>query len=84
VKRVVTDILSFGDAPVAFDEITHGEYRGVCPWCENSLTTVRAKTFGELYELLFDLMQVHVRTCKKKHLTEVQVTIRRPLSNRQA
>jgi hypothetical protein len=71
--RIVSDILSFAGAPVAFVQVGPRQFCGVCPWCEIDLKTVRAERFGELYEQLFDLTAEHVKTCPKRSATEMSV-----------
>jgi hypothetical protein len=73
VQRVVTDILTIAGAPVAFDEIRHGQYRGICPWCALNLGVVESSTFGDLYEKLYDLTAEHMYVCEKKAATEIAV-----------
>lgn len=75
--RIVSDILSIGGAPVAFNEVVYGTYQGICPWCAENLAIVRAKTFGELYERLFDLTSDHMSVCASRKSTTMQVEIRK-------
>ena len=78
MKRIVTDVLLFGDAPIAFNQISFKskKYEGVCPWCTKDLGKVKASTYKELCSKLFPLQVEHMETCSERKSTEMKVIIR--------
>jgi hypothetical protein len=77
-KRLVTDILSVGGAPVAFEQISHKskKYKGVCPWCAKDLDNVKANTFGDLYFKLIPTQAKHMDSCTNRTATEMEIKIK--------
>lgn len=61
--RVVDDVLTLGDAPVAFDQVGEevGCYQPVCPWCAEDIgDRIHASTYGQLYEALYKRIVPHI------------------------
>jgi len=77
-KRVVTDILTVEGAPVAFDEIKQGTYRGVCPYCAENLDVVEAITFGVLFNKLWDITVAHIQTCIRREASSTDLWVTAP------
>lgn len=74
--RLVSDILDFA-GPVAFDEVKHGTYQPVCPWCAKNLSSrIDAQTYGELYEALLDVQVRHMESCEQKEAAEMAVVLK--------
>lgn len=76
MKKIVTDILWLGDAPISFNQISFKskKYEGVCPWCTKNLGRIKASTYGELYLKLFPIQADHMNTCEGREFTEIKVT----------
>ncbi len=77
-KRIVSDILYLGEAPVAFNQISFksNKYECVCPWCANNLGKVRATTYGDLAFKLYDIQVKHMPTCPNREETQMIVKIK--------
>jgi hypothetical protein len=79
-KRIVTDTLTFGDAPVAY--ILHSDHHeAICPWCAQSLGDIvmpPSSTVMQLYLKLFNETSSHMDTCLNREATEMAVKVNKP------
>jgi hypothetical protein len=78
MKKIVTDILWLGNAPISFNQISFKskKYEGVCPWCTKDLGKVKASTYGELCFKLFPIQTEHMDECGERESTEIKVIIK--------
>jgi hypothetical protein len=78
MKKVVTDILWLGGAPISFNQVSFKskKYEGVCPWCTGNLGKIKASTYGELCSKLFPIQADHMSICEGRELTEIKVIIK--------